>query len=80
MAGLPAISGKELIKVLEKIGFEVVRTKGSHYRLKHIDGRVTTIPVHNKESLPKGLLRKIIREDLKLEVEEFEKMIISKLP
>ena len=41
--------------------------------MKHADGRVTTVPVHKKEDLPKGLLRKIVREDLKIEIEEFEK-------
>lgn len=75
MAGLPVISGKELIKVLEKQGFDVIRIKGSHHRMKHQDGRVTTVPVHKNEDLPKGLLRKIIREDLKMDVEEFEKLI-----
>lgn len=75
MAGLPVISGKELVKVLEKHAFEVVRVKGSHHRMKHPDGRVTTVPVHKNEDLPKGLLRKIIREDLKMDIEEFEKMI-----
>lgn len=75
MAGLPIISGKELVNILEKNGFEVVRIKGSHYRLKHPDGRVTTVPVHKNEDLPKGLLRKIIREDLKLNLEEFGNLI-----
>lgn len=53
------------------MGFAVSRTKGSHHRLRHPDGRVTTVPVHGKDDLPKGLLRKIIREDLKLSMEEF---------
>ncbi len=29
-------------------------------------GRVTTIPVHKNDDIPKGLLRKIIREDLEI--------------
>jgi predicted RNA binding protein YcfA (HicA-like mRNA interferase family) len=53
MAGLPVISGKDLVKVLEKNGFTVVRIKGSHHRLKHTDGRVTTVPVHKNEDLPR---------------------------
>ncbi len=43
--------------------------------MKHSDGRVTTIPVHKNDDLPKGLMRKIIREDLKLELEEFDNLI-----
>jgi len=75
MSGLPIISGKELIKLLEKHGFEVIRVKSSHHRLKHSDGRITTIPVLKNEDLPKGLLRKIIREDLELDLDGFEKLI-----
>lgn len=65
------ISGKELIRLLEKLGFEVIRINGSHHRLKHPDGRVTTVPVHKNEDLPKGLVRKIIREDLDMNFDEF---------
>ncbi len=57
------------------MGFAVVRTKGSHHRLRHPDGRVTTVPVHRNTDLPKGLLRKIIREDLQLTMEEFTALI-----
>ena len=53
------------------MGFVDIRINGSHHRLKHPDGRVTTIPVHKNQELPKGLLRKIIREDLDLELEQF---------
>jgi len=74
MSKLPVISGKELIKLLLSLGFEVVRVKGSHQRLKHPDGRVTTIPVHKNEDLPKGLLRKIISEDLDIDTDDFVKL------
>ena len=53
---------------MQMFGFIVVRINGFHYRLKHPDGRVTTVPVHKNEDLPKGLLRKIIREDLDMEL------------
>lgn len=71
---LPVISGKELIRLLEILGFTVIRINGSHHRMKHPDGRVTTIPVHKNDSLPKGLLRKILREDIDLSVEDFKKL------
>ncbi len=51
----PVLSGKELVKLLEKSGFTVVRVNGSHHRMRHPDGRVTTVPVHKNEDLPKGL-------------------------
>jgi len=71
MSKLPVISGRELVTFLESIGFRVIRTKGSHIRLKAEDGRVTTVPVHGKRDIPKGLLGKIIREDLEISLEEF---------
>jgi len=71
MAILPTISGKELIKILEKMGFVIVRINGSHHRMKHSDGRVTTVPVHKNDDVPKGLLRKIIREDIQMDVDDF---------
>lgn len=72
---LPVITGKEFIKLLEKLGFSVIRINGSHHRLKHPDGRITTIPVHKNDSLPKGLLRKILREDIKLTIEELKEYL-----
>ena len=74
MPQLPVVSGKDFIKFLQMHGFVIVRINGSHYRLKHSDGRITTVPVHKNEALPKGLLRKIIREDLDLELDEFLKL------
>lgn len=71
MPQLPVISGKVFLKFLEALGFVVVRVNGSHHRLKHPDSRVTTVPVHKNQDLPKGLLRKIIREDLELELDTF---------
>ncbi len=71
MPQLPVISGKAFLKFLQAIGFVVIRINGSHHRLKHPDSRVTTVPVHKNQDLPKGLLRKIIREDLELELNDF---------
>jgi predicted RNA binding protein YcfA (HicA-like mRNA interferase family) len=72
---LPVISGKELVALLEKLGFVVIRVKGSHHRMKHGDGRITTIPVHKNDAIPKGLLRKIIREDIAISMDEFNKLV-----
>jgi predicted RNA binding protein YcfA (HicA-like mRNA interferase family) len=74
MPQLPVISDRNFIIFLELIGFAVVRINGSHHRLRHPDGRVTSVPVHKNEDLPKGLLRKIIREDLGLELDDFLKL------
>ena len=68
---LPVISGKELVTFLESLGFTVIRQKGSHVRMKSDDSRYTTVPIHPGEEIPKGLLRKIIREDLEMTLEDF---------
>ena len=68
MTRLPRIKGKELIRALERAGFAVVRTRGSHFLLKHEDGRTTTVPVHAGEIVGPGLLRSIL-SDAELTVE-----------
>lgn len=55
------VTGKELIKILQRYGFAVIRTKGSHHFLQHFDGRTTTVPVHRGEIIGAGLLRTILR-------------------
>lgn len=77
MSQLPVISGKDFINFLQYLGFFVIRVNGSHHRLKHSDGRVTTVPVHKNDALPKGLLRKIIREDLDLELDAFLELLMK---
>jgi predicted RNA binding protein YcfA (HicA-like mRNA interferase family) len=62
MTRLPRLKGKELVRLLEKIGFEIIRTRGSHVFLKHSDGRVTTVPVHAGETIGPGLLRSVLRD------------------
>ncbi|MDB9376010.1 type II toxin-antitoxin system HicA family toxin [Nodularia sphaerocarpa] len=62
MAKLPNPTGEELIAALQKIGFCVIRQKGSHVRMKHEDNRVVSIPVHAGKTIGKGLLLKILRD------------------
>jgi predicted RNA binding protein YcfA (HicA-like mRNA interferase family) len=69
---LPSLKPKEVIKVLEKLGFVFVRQKGSH-RIYVKGNIVITIPYHNKD-LKKGTLRAIIKQ-AGLSVEEFLKLL-----
>ena len=73
MVKFVTISGKEMCKLLEKLGFEKIYGKGSHVRFKHPDGRRTVVPVHGNEDLGKGLLREILRQ-INLSKEEYEEM------
>lgn len=69
MTRLPRVTGKEIVRSLQKAGFSVDRTRGSHVFLKHSDGRATAVPVHSGETLGPGLLRALLR-DAKLSVED----------
>ncbi len=75
MPDIPSVSGKTLIIILLSLDFEEVRIKGSHHRLKHPDGRITTVPVHSNRDLPKGLVRAIIKDDGGMEIIDFLKML-----
>ena len=62
MAKLPNVKGREVIKILSRYGFNVIRVKGSHHFLRHPDGRCTVVPVHAGELIGPGLLLKILRD------------------
>jgi predicted RNA binding protein YcfA (HicA-like mRNA interferase family) len=74
MTRLPRIKGKEVIRALERAGFVVDRTRGSHVFLKHSDGRATAIPIHSRETLGPGLLRSILR-DVKMTTEQLTSLL-----
>jgi len=62
MSTFPSISGAQLIRALRKLGFEEIRSKGSHHFLRHPDGRRTVVPVHRGETIGRGLLAQILRD------------------
>jgi len=74
MSKLPILTGVELIKILEKVGFKIIRQKGSHVFLKHQDDRITIIPVHKGKDVDRALLRKILR-DTKISPNEFKDIL-----
>jgi predicted RNA binding protein YcfA (HicA-like mRNA interferase family) len=46
MGNLPVLKPREVISILETLGFAEVRQRGSHKQFRHSDGRGTTVPVH----------------------------------
>ena len=62
MSSLPAVTGIQLIRALRRLGFDVVRVRGSHHFLKHADGRCTVVPVHRGETIGRGLLAQILKD------------------
>jgi len=70
MGRLPVLKPREVVSILEKLGFVEVRQKGSHRQYRHNDGRRTTVPFHKGRDISPILLRRIA-EDIGLTVEEF---------
>ena len=60
MSNFPSVKPKELLKILEKIGFHIHHQTGSHIILKNHDTRVV-LPFHNKD-LKLGTLMNILRQ------------------
>lgn len=74
MAELPVVSGKDVVKILEKAGFSMVRQVGSHCQMRHADGRRATIPIHGNRDMPRGTLKAILR-DIEIDTETFLKLL-----
>jgi len=67
-----AVRPKDLIDVLCRNGFVIVRIKGSHYRLRKGD-KAVTIPFHNRE-LKSGTLEAILKS-IGITKEELNRML-----
>ncbi len=74
MSKLRAVRSSEVLSALSRAGFQQVRQRGSHVRLRHPDGRVVTVPRHGSQDIGRGLLRKILR-DAELTPDEFLKLL-----
>jgi len=59
MGDVPVLKPREVVALLERLGFAEVRQRGSHKQLRHPDGRTTTVPVHSGRDISPALLRKI---------------------
>ena len=59
MPKLPLISGQKLIRGLVRLGFVIVRQKGSHVFLQR-GADTTVVPLH--DPLKKGTLKAILRQ------------------
>ena len=62
MTRLPRVRGKDVVRALQRAGFTIVRSRGSHFYLRHRDGRSTVVPVHSRETIGPGLLAEILRD------------------
>jgi predicted RNA binding protein YcfA (HicA-like mRNA interferase family) len=59
---LPSVSARDLVRALERAGFERQRQKGSHLTLRHpLTKRTTVVPMHTGD-LKRPLLKMIIAQ------------------
>lgn len=72
MTRLHPIPARELCRKLKKLGFVMIRQRGSHSFWEHPDGRTTVVPIHKSEDIGRGLLRSILN-DIQEDVEKFFK-------
>ena len=69
MGNLPVLKPRQVVALLEALGFVEVRQRGSHKQFRHPDGRVTTVPFHQGRDISPALLRRIAA-DIHLTVDD----------
>ena len=62
MPGIPVLKPREVVSILQALGFAEVRQRGSHKQFRHADGRSTTVPFHVGRDLSPILLRQIAKD------------------
>jgi predicted RNA binding protein YcfA (HicA-like mRNA interferase family) len=74
MSIIPILTPRELLSVLLKAGFKIIRQKGSHIRIAHpITGKTTTIAMHAKD-FSRNMTLKILRQ-AGISTKEFLKLL-----
>jgi predicted RNA binding protein YcfA (HicA-like mRNA interferase family) len=62
MGNLPVLKPREVVALLEALGFAEARQRGSHKQFRHSDGRCTTVPFHAGRDVSPILLRQIAKD------------------
>ncbi len=73
MGRFPSVTGKEMVKFLQRQRFVLRRVVGSHHVMRKSADVQTVVPVHGNDNLRIGTLRGILR-DIHMKPEEFEKL------
>jgi predicted RNA binding protein YcfA (HicA-like mRNA interferase family) len=74
MDPLPKLSAKEIISVLEKLGFVLARQSGSHKIYKNSKGKRATVPFHGNKILHPKILKSIMR-DAEISAKDLKKLL-----
>ena len=76
MPRFPAVGSREVVRVLVKIGFVLVRQAGSSHAIfrRPSDNRRTVVPVHSGKTIKRRTLAAILR-DVGIDIEEFRRLL-----
>lgn len=62
MGNIPVLKPDEVGRILCRLGFEIVRQRGSHRQYRHPDGRATTVPFHSGRDISPVLMQRIVKD------------------
>ena len=71
----PSMKPSDLLRILGKLGYEEDRRAGSHRRLKAGGRPDLTFAFHDGQTIPPGLVRKILTKDVGLSEEEIREIL-----
>lgn len=73
MPKLPVLNPKKLIKILEKLGFQIDHKTGSHFIYYNFQNKKRVVVPYHVKDLPKGTLVSILKQAgiLKEDLEKF---------
>jgi predicted RNA binding protein YcfA (HicA-like mRNA interferase family) len=74
VSALPVLSGRQLVKVLGRLGYAVDRQRGSHIILRHSEPPHRRLVVPDHGEIAKGTLRALLR-DAGLTIDELRRML-----
>jgi predicted RNA binding protein YcfA (HicA-like mRNA interferase family) len=57
---LPVVSGVAVVTALKKVGFTQVSQRGSHVKLRNLEGATVIVPLHRE--LARGTLSAVLRQ------------------
>ena len=73
MAQLPILTGVEVVRAFEKLGWELSRQSGSHMVMTK-DGEMASLSIPKHKEVAKGTLRSLIRS-ANLTIDEFNEAV-----
>ena len=75
MPPIKRVSGRQLVRALERLGWRVDRIRGSHHIMRHDQSRTTlAVPVHANTTLPIGTQLSILK-DAEVDAVEFNELV-----